>query len=122
MAHARWARRTAMEWIGDLGSQTIAPDRRASVSYPGGPPAAEVSTTNEHPGPQAFLVEMGGDTPVLGVHFHPIAQFQYFTRGTGRFGGHDVRPGIVHYSDPLTPYGPLEPGHRGVAFLTLRSQ
>lgn len=72
-------------------------------------------------GPQAYLVVQGSATRPLPVHFHTCDQFQCFTDGEGTVGGHRVRGGTVHYSDALTPYGPLRPGGGGMSYLTLRA-
>lgn len=71
--------------------------------------------------PQAFLVEMGPEA-VLRTHFHPVDQFQVFVSGSGRFGGHDVSAGSLHFTDANTPYGPLSPHGVGLGFLTLRAR
>ncbi|MGE3448421.1 MAG: hypothetical protein AB7H92_12675 [Microbacteriaceae bacterium] len=71
-------------------------------------------------GPQAFLVRRPASMGRLRVHWHAVAQFQYFTDGAARVGGHRVERGDVHFADALTPYGPLDPAEDGVAFLTLR--
>jgi len=72
-------------------------------------------------GPQAYLVAQGSATDPLSVHFHTVDQFQYFAHGSGVVGSHEVRHGTVHYSDALTPYGPLRPGETGMSYLTLRA-
>jgi hypothetical protein len=73
------------------------------------------------PGPQAFRVTRTPDDGPLGVHFHPVDQFQVFIRGTGRFSRHPVRFGSVHYSDSMTPYGPIVGDTPGITWLTLRA-
>ena len=55
------------------------------------------------------------------THFHPVDQFQFFVRGEGKFAGHRVAPGVVHYADRYQPYGPLDPVGEGVGFMTLRA-
>lgn len=71
--------------------------------------------------PQAFLVHRSNSAGRLRVHWHPVAQFQYFVAGEARMQGHDVVPGLLHYADSHTPYGPLDVGPVGVSFLTLRA-
>lgn len=84
----------------------------------GQPPSADFLTGT----PQAFLSKMNATRPALGVHYHTVDQFQIFCFGTAKFGRQHVTDGTVHYSDRLTPYGPLEPGVDGVSFLTLRAE
>lgn len=69
--------------------------------------------------PQAFHVEMGS-TSKLEVHFHELDQFQVMVSGAGRLGRHEVRAGMVHYTDAHTPYGPIVAGDPGLGYLTLR--
>lgn len=57
---------------------------------------------------------------VLPPHFHPVDQFQVFTCGSGKVGGHRVAAGTIHYSDANTAYGPLVPADEGFSYLTLR--
>jgi hypothetical protein len=75
----------------------------------------------EAPGAQALLIAFDPDSPPLRVHFHTVDQFQYFTDGHGRLGGHDVAAGSLHYADAFTPYGPIEFGPQGATFWTLRA-
>lgn len=99
-----------------------APGAKRTAERYFGPPARHDPTVEYGAdAPQAFLVEMAPGTH-LGVHFHPIQQFQVFVTGRGRFGHHDVGPGVVHFTDGLTPYGPLTPGDAGIRFLTLRAR
>jgi hypothetical protein len=72
--------------------------------------------------PQAFVVRLPPDHEGLPVHFHPVDQFQVFISGSGTFGRHEVACGLLHYSDALTPYGPLRLGPGGASFMTLRHQ
>ena len=69
---------------------------------------------------QAFLAEFApGFT--LGVHFHHVDQFQWFVRGSAQFASHLVNPGVLHFADRYTPYGPLVVSDENIAFMTLRS-
>jgi hypothetical protein len=70
--------------------------------------------------PQAFSVFMKTPHQVLRPHFHPVRQYQIFTKWTGSFGQHPVKPGTVHYADEYSPYGPITAGPDGVEFFTLR--
>ena len=70
-------------------------------------------------GPQCKLVKQPFDY-LIRPHFHPIDQFQLIIEGEGRLGAHDVRRGTVHYSDRLTPYGPITAAEGGLSYLTLR--
>jgi hypothetical protein len=110
-----------------------APDRTASRWEPSRwEPGAEgdarvyfgsVRPGTQEPGePQAFIVRYPAGHEGYGVHYHPVDQFQVFIAGSGRFGRRDVRPGMAHYADALTPYGPIAVGPDGVAFMTIRHQ
>ena len=55
-------------------------------------------------------------------HFHAVDQFQLFVRGTGQFGKHKLRPGSIQYANAYTPYGPIEAGPAGLAFLLIRAR
>jgi quercetin dioxygenase-like cupin family protein len=72
-------------------------------------------------GPQGFIVRRGSESGVLHVHYHPVDQFQVVVGGSGTFAGSHVGPGHVHYADSLQPYGPIDQGPDGLAFLTLRA-
>jgi len=72
-------------------------------------------------GPQAYVVENGSARRTLRVHFHVVDQFQFVVDGAATIGRSDVSPGVVHYADRYTPYGPLRYGSRGLAYLTLRA-
>jgi hypothetical protein len=110
-----------LAWVGDV-PEVVGAERRDAVPYLGVGPTAATAAPGELPDePQAFAVLMGREAEVLRVHYHPVDQFQYFAVGGGKFGGHAVGRGVVHYTDALTPYGPLLPGEDGVGFLTLRT-
>jgi hypothetical protein len=83
---------------------------------PGGDRSAEPGG-----GPQGYLVAQKHEYE-LGVHYHRVSQFQLVVAGSGNIGRHAVKRGAVHYADPLTPYGPIEPGNDGVTYLTLRAR
>lgn len=69
------------------------------------------------PGPQAFLVEIGG---TVEPHFHDVDQFQVVVYGKGRLGKKQLVPISIHYADAFTPYGPII-SDDGLAYFTLRS-
>src|SRR5476649_941536 len=69
--------------------------------------------------PQAFLVESEGER-LARAHFHTVDQWQIFVGGNGKMGKHDVAPVTIHYANAFTPYGPLNPGPQGLAYMTLR--
>jgi hypothetical protein len=73
-------------------------------------------------GPQAHLAIQGAATDPLPPHFHGVDQFQVFVAGSGTVGGHTVGPGVVHYADRNSVYGPLRPGPEGMAYATLRAE
>ena len=106
-------------WIDDRGAHEVPDDRLDRVLYVGQVSTPEL-TADERRGPQAYLAVQGAATTPLPVHFHTVDQFQYFAHGAGTVGAHAVRQGVVHYSDALTPYGPLRPGEPGMSYLTLR--
>jgi hypothetical protein len=80
------------------------------------------SPTQARPGAQAFLVRQ--EKPLLRPHFHEVDQFQVVIDGSGQFGGDDALPGLIHYTDAYTAYGPIRtnPAAGGLTYLTLRRQ
>ncbi len=111
---------TASGWMRTDGAADLPPDRLERVISLGQISAPEM-TASERRGPQAYLVAQGSATDPLPVHFHTVDQFQYFVHGCGVVGSHEVVGGTVHFSDALTPYGPLRPGSTGMSYLTLRA-
>lgn len=112
----------ALDWIGPRGDEIVAPESLDFHPYLG-PTLAEFDPDLfGTPMAQAFRAELGDATGGLRTHFHPVDQFQYFIAGTCTFGRHVTTPGVVHYSDRFTPYGPIRPMPGGVAFLTLRTR
>jgi hypothetical protein len=79
-------------------------------------------------GPQGFLVEYVPEAPeqdgrftMVAPHFHLVRQFQVIVDGDApTIGKHAVAPFDFHYTDPSTPYGPIDAGKGGIAFFTLR--
>ena len=108
------------EWMESNPASPFPSDGRTVVCFAGRHPSTRVKGPIGTVEPQAFLVRLGADSGTLRVHFHPVDQFQFVVRGEGRLGGHEVGPGTVHYADRYQPYGPIEPGDDGIAFLTLR--
>jgi hypothetical protein len=77
------------------------------------------SKSEDHHGPVAYFVELpAGGT--IRPHFHRANQFQLVVRGGGTIGKRPLAPGYLHYADAFTPYGPIQAGAEGLAFLSLR--
>ena len=111
-----------MSWIDDQGPEPIPEELIDRIMYLGSPPAVAPDGTYlpvEVDGPQAHLAVQGVGSEIP-THFHEIEQFQYFVHGSGTVGSHVVDPGIVHYADRYTPYGPLRPGSAGMTYATMR--
>jgi hypothetical protein len=70
--------------------------------------------------PVAFRVEQDPGSRSE-PHFHQANQFQVFIEGDGFLGKTPVRPVTVQYADAYSPYGPIDAGPTGVAYLTLRN-
>jgi rubredoxin len=71
--------------------------------------------------PMGFLVE-GNHERVIRPHFHENDQFQVIVAGGGVLGKHKLSIHAVHFSRAYTPYGPINFGADGLAFLTLRAR
>jgi hypothetical protein len=81
-------------------------------------------------GPQGFLLEIepldappeaGERMTMVDPHFHLVRQYQVFVGGDDlRIGKKDLETFDFHYTDPSTPYGPIDSGRSGVKFFTLR--
>src|SRR4051794_15384141 len=81
-------------------------------------------------GPQGFLVaakphdlNLGQDAhqTMVAAHFHLVRQYQVVVGGGDpRIGKHSVDFFDFHYTDPSTPYGPIDSNADGVEFFTLR--
>jgi hypothetical protein len=69
--------------------------------------------------PQGYLVENPPDF-LIRPHFHGANQFQVMVGGSGSIGRQGLGVGYLHYVDGFTPYGPIQVGHEGLDFLTLR--
>ncbi|HZQ59501.1 MAG TPA: hypothetical protein VFA84_15780 [Acidimicrobiales bacterium] len=113
-----------MDWVGDAGPDPIPAGLLDRVMYLGSPTTARDGTRLKAPttGPQAHLAVQGAATDPLPPHFHGVDQFQLFVAGSGTVGGHAVGPGVVHYADRNSVYGPLRPGPDGMAYATLRPE
>ena len=79
------------------------------------------STAEVSPQPQALMTQMAADETIL-PHFHPVAQFQIFTAGSGVMGKSQVQPLMLQYKDHHTAYGPLVAGAHGLTFIALRNR
>ena len=112
---------SAVRWIDEPPPLDLG-ERPAGTHHFLGPPSSRETDVQGYGEPthQAFLAEFAPSF-TLGVHFHRVDQFQWFVRGGGHFGSHSIRPGVVHFADRYTPYGPLVTGAQGAAFMTLRS-
>jgi hypothetical protein len=74
----------------------------------------------QRPHPMVYLVEQDPSTTIP-THFHQVPQFQVVLAGQGQIGRHDLQPGVVHYANAFTGYGPLCAGAAGLSYLTIRS-
>lgn len=72
--------------------------------------------------PQVFFVDMVDAGSRIKPHFHGVDQFQLVLRGDGFLGKEPVQPGSFHYADAFQPYGPIEAGDQGLAYLTVRAR
>ncbi len=113
-----------VEWVGDAGPSPIPAGLLDRVMYLGSPTTGRDGSrlTVTTSGPQAHLAVQGAATEPLRPHFHGVDQFQLFVAGAGTVGNHDVGPGVVHYADRHSVYGPLRPGPSGMAYATLRPE
>jgi hypothetical protein len=111
-----------MEWLDDQGPEVVPATALDRIMYLGSPAntpdGTPIPITQD--GPQSYLAVQGAEAMEIPVHFHRVAQFQYFVQGTGTLGGAEVAVGVVHYADPLTPYGPMRAGAEGMSYATLR--
>ena len=78
-----------------------------------------IGTKDSGQGPHCFIVE-GDPGFVIKPHFHGVNQFQVCAGGSGMLGKSPLTPGVLHYADAYTPYGPLVASDRGLTFFTLR--
>ena len=77
------------------------------------------SHTTKQPGEQAYLVQQ--EAAELRAHFHEVDQFQVVVGGEGTIGRDRAVPGVVHYTDAYTSYGPIRTDPAaGISYLTLR--
>jgi hypothetical protein len=77
------------------------------------------SHTAVAPGEQAYLVQQ--EAAELRAHFHEVDQFQVVVGGAGSIGRDAAGPGVVHYTDAFTSYGPIRTDPAvGISYLTLR--
>ena len=78
-----------------------------------------IGTKTSAPDPHGFLVE-GDPGYTINPHFHGVNQFQVCVAGSGTLGKRELVPGVLHYADAYTPYGPIVAGDGGLSFFTLR--
>ena len=78
-----------------------------------------IGTKTSAPEPHGFLVE-GDPGYTIKPHFHGVDQFQVCVAGRGTLGKQELVPGVLHYADAYTPYGPIVAGDAGLSFFTLR--
>ncbi|WP_244928614.1 hypothetical protein [Nocardioides sp. W7] len=77
------------------------------------------SHTAVAPGEQAYLVQQ--EAAELRAHFHEVDQFQVVVGGIGSIGRDRAVPGVLHYTDAFTSYGPIRTDPTiGISYLTLR--
>ena len=72
------------------------------------------------PSPLVYLIEQPPRS-VLPAHFHRQNQFQVFVDGGGMFGPHPIIPGMDHYANAYTGYGPIVAGDEGLRYFTIRA-
>ncbi len=70
--------------------------------------------------PQAYIAEQAPES-IHGVHFHGENQYQVVVAGSGKLGGHHVRPLMVQYASRHMPYGPICADSEGLTYVTLRA-
>jgi hypothetical protein len=101
----------------------LRPERAEKGTTPTGEfRVTHVFRPDEDGGLQAYLVRSYSDRATVGTHFHEIQQYQVFVDGSGTFQRHDVGPGVVHFTDPYSVYGPIVAGPDGLSFFVLRQE
>jgi hypothetical protein len=100
---------------------TEAAARKAPTKLDGGHTSNYFGSKEAAAGPHAFLVE--GDAGYrIEPHFHGVNQFQVCVGGGGRLMKKQLTPGVLHYADAYTPYGPIVANDQGLEFFTLREK
>jgi hypothetical protein len=95
--------------------------RKVPTKLDGGHTSNYFGSKDEASGPHAFLVE-GGPGYRIEPHFHGVNQFQVCVGGAGRLMKKALAPGVLHYADAYTPYGPIVASDEGLSFFTLREK
>jgi hypothetical protein len=95
--------------------------RKVPTKLDGGHTSNYFGSKDEASGPHAFLVE-GGPGYRIEPHFHGVNQFQVCVGGSGRLMKKALAPGVLHYADAYTPYGPIVASEQGLSFFTLREK
>src|SRR5688572_15008186 len=95
--------------------------RKVPTKLDGGHTSNYFGSKDEASGPHAFLVE-GDPGYRIEPHFHGVNQFQVCVGGAGRLMKKQLTPGVLHYADAYTPYGPIVASDQGLAFFTLREK
>ena len=95
--------------------------RKVPTKLDGGHTSNYFGSKDEASGPHAFLVE-GGPGYRIEPHFHGVNQFQVCVGGSGRLMKKALAPGVLHYADAYTPYGPIVASDEGLSFFTLREK
>jgi hypothetical protein len=103
------------DWLRpELAEKGTTPDGEFRVTH--------VFRPDEADGLQAYLVRSHSDRATVGTHFHEVPQYQVFVDGGGTFQRHEIGPGVVHFTDPYSVYGPIVAGPQGLTFFVLRQQ
>jgi hypothetical protein len=95
--------------------------RSWTIGYLGKNAGAAIPAAPDALFPDAYIIEQ---KPLSsgGPHFHLQDEFQIVMSGAGAIGKHAVRAFSVHYAGAYTPYGPIDAGAEGIAYLTLRTR
>ena len=70
--------------------------------------------------PMAYRVEEDAGS-VLNAHFHKADQFQIFTKGDGKLGGHPIKSLCIQFTGAGSAYGPIVAGPGGLDYFTFRN-
>jgi hypothetical protein len=95
--------------------------RSWTIGYIGKNAGAAVPASAEALFPDAYVIEQKPHSSG-GPHFHLQDEFQLVISGGGAIGKHAVRAFCLHYAGAFTPYGPIDAGPEGIAYLTLRTR
>src|SRR5690606_20697533 len=70
--------------------------------------------------PTLYLVTQPPHTEVP-PHYHAVAQWQVVVGGSAYLGRHHAASVSIHFTDPLTAYGPITATDQGVRYFTFRT-